>query len=123
MSFVVEAIDAKTTRLVVRPRAPGAPSLAGLVFGAVDVFMLEPAHFLSQRGMLRVVRDRAERGVATAILVCGTTKARILRSERRRIAVHPRLLLPWARPSLQLAFLRSGRRSLRSGSLRMTRRV
>jgi len=36
------------------------------VLGAVDVFMLEPAHFLSQRGVLRVVRDRAEHGVATA---------------------------------------------------------
>lgn len=66
VSYVVEPIDAKTTRLVARPRAAGAPSLAGLVFGAVDVFMLEPAHFLSQRGVLRVVRDRAEHGVATA---------------------------------------------------------
>jgi hypothetical protein len=66
VSFVLEAIDSKTTRLVVRRRAPGAPSFAGLVLGAVNVFMVEPAQFLSQRGMLRVVRDRAEHGVATA---------------------------------------------------------
>jgi hypothetical protein len=37
-----------------------------LVLGAVDVFMLEPARFLSQRGVLRGVRDRSERVAATA---------------------------------------------------------
>ena len=66
VSFVVEAIDSKTTRLVVHTRAPGTPSLAGLVFGALNVFMVEPTQFIAQRAMLRGVRDRSERVAATA---------------------------------------------------------
>ena len=66
VAFVLEPIDSTTTRLIVRTRASGAPTLTGLVLGAVNVFMLEPARFLSQRGMLRDVRDRAERGTTTA---------------------------------------------------------
>jgi hypothetical protein len=60
-AFVVQPVDAHTSRLIVRTREPGTPSLAGIVFGPFSVFVFEPAHFIMQRGMLRGVRDRAER--------------------------------------------------------------
>ena len=65
-AFVVESIDANRSRLIVRTRGPGTPSLAGVVFGPLNVFVFEPAHFIMQRGMLRGIRDRAEpTGVVT----------------------------------------------------------
>ena len=60
-AFVVQPIDSQTSRLIVRTRGPGTPSLAGIVLGPFGVFVFEPAHFIMQRGMLRGVRDRAER--------------------------------------------------------------
>jgi len=59
-AFVVEPVDSSTTRLIVRTRGAGNPSFAGLVFGPLNVFVFEPAHFIMQRGMLRGIRDRAE---------------------------------------------------------------
>jgi hypothetical protein len=60
-AFVVQPVDSQTSRFIVRTREPGTPSLAGIVFGPFNVFVFEPAHFIMQRGMLRGVRDRAER--------------------------------------------------------------
>jgi len=60
-AFVVQPVDAHTSRLIVRTREPGTPTLAGIVLGPLNVFVFEPAHFIMQRGMLRGVRDRAER--------------------------------------------------------------
>jgi hypothetical protein len=60
-AFVVEPIDTNRSRLIVRTRGPGTPSLAGVIFGPLNVFVFEPAHFIMQRGMLRGIRDRAER--------------------------------------------------------------
>jgi len=64
-SFVLQPIDSATTRLIVRTRGPGTPSVSGLVFSPFGVFVFEPAHFIMQRGMLRGIRDRAERAAAT----------------------------------------------------------
>jgi hypothetical protein len=60
-AFVVQPVDSQTSRFIVRTREPGTPSFAGIVFGPLNVFVFEPAHFIMQRGMLRGVRDRAER--------------------------------------------------------------
>jgi len=59
-AFVVQPIDSATSRLIVRTRGAGNPSFLGLVFGPLNVFVFEPAHFIMQRGMLRGIRDRAE---------------------------------------------------------------
>ena len=59
-AFVLQPIDSTTTRLFVRTRGQGEPSLMGLVLGPLSVFVFEPAHFIMQRGMLRGIRDRAE---------------------------------------------------------------
>ncbi|HEX8945500.1 MAG TPA: hypothetical protein VF785_20340 [Gemmatimonadaceae bacterium] len=60
-AFVVQPVDSHTSRFIVRTREPGTPTLAGLALGPLSVFVFEPAHFIMQRGMLRGVRDRAER--------------------------------------------------------------
>ncbi len=59
-AFVVQPIDANTSRFYVRSRGPGTPSLAAVVFGPLNVLVFEPAHFIMERGMMRGVRDRAE---------------------------------------------------------------
>lgn len=65
-AFVVRPIDSATTRFQVRTRAPGAASLLGIMFGPLNVFVFEPAHFIMERGMMRGVRDRAERDAPRA---------------------------------------------------------
>jgi hypothetical protein len=60
-AFVVQPVDSHTSRFIVRTREPGTPTLVGLALGPLSVFVFEPAHFIMQRGMLRGVRDRAER--------------------------------------------------------------
>lgn len=60
-SFVLVPVDSATTRLIIRTRGEGKPTLPGLLFGPLNVFVFEPAHFIMQRGMLRGVRERAER--------------------------------------------------------------
>jgi hypothetical protein len=59
-SFVVRPIDSATSRLIIRTRGEGRPTLLGVVLGPLGVFVLEPAHFIMQRGMMRGIRDRAE---------------------------------------------------------------
>jgi hypothetical protein len=59
-AFVVQPLDSVTSRFIVRTRGPGTSSLAGVVFGPLNVLMFEPTHFIMERGMMRGVRDRAE---------------------------------------------------------------
>jgi hypothetical protein len=60
-TFVLVPIDSSTTRLIVRTRGAGGSNALGLVFGPIDVFVFEPAHFIMEQAMLRGIRDRAER--------------------------------------------------------------
>ena len=59
-AFTLRPIDSVTTRFQIRQRNPGVPSLSGTLVAPVGVLLLEPAHFIMQRGMLRGLRDRAE---------------------------------------------------------------
>jgi hypothetical protein len=59
-AFVVNPVDARTSRFFVRTRGDGMPSLAGVLLGPINVFVFEPAHFIMQRGMMLGIRDRAE---------------------------------------------------------------
>jgi len=59
-AFVLHPVDSGTTRFFVRTRGDGAPSVAGVLLGPLNVFVFEPAHFIMQRGMMLGVRDRAE---------------------------------------------------------------
>jgi hypothetical protein len=59
-AFVLQPVDSATTRLIVRTRGEGKPTIASFLLGPINVFMFEPAHLIMQRGMLQGVRDRAE---------------------------------------------------------------
>ena len=60
-AFVLHPQPDGTTRLHVRMRQPGMPSLAGVALGPAGLLLFEPAHFIMERGMLLGVRERAER--------------------------------------------------------------
>lgn len=60
-AFIVQPIDSMTSRFYIRQRNPGTPSFVGNLFAPVGLLVLEPAHFIMQRGMLRGVKSRAER--------------------------------------------------------------
>jgi hypothetical protein len=60
-AFVVRPQPDGTTRLHVRLRGEGRPSVAGVVFGPVTLLVFEPAHFIMERAMLRGIAARAER--------------------------------------------------------------
>ncbi|HEX8849694.1 MAG TPA: hypothetical protein VF761_09195 [Gemmatimonadaceae bacterium] len=60
-AFVLQPVDSGTTRLIIRTRGEGKPSVMGLVLGPVSVFVFEPAHFIMQAEMLRGIKERAER--------------------------------------------------------------
>ena len=57
-AFVVEPLDERTSRLLIRWRAAWRPTAAAAVARAAA---LEPVHFLMEEKMLRGIRDRAER--------------------------------------------------------------
>lgn len=63
-AFVLLPVDAHTTRMIVRTRGDGRPSLAGTVMAPLGLLIFEPAHFIMQRRMLIGIKDRAERGSA-----------------------------------------------------------
>jgi hypothetical protein len=60
-TFVVRPIDSNTTRLIVRTRGAAEPNGMAFVLAPANVFLFEPMHFIMERGMLRGIRDRAER--------------------------------------------------------------
>ena len=65
-AFVVRPQPDGTTRLHIRLRGEGRPSVAGVVFGPLNLLVFEPAHFIMERGMLRGIAARAERSAADA---------------------------------------------------------
>ena len=60
-AFVLEPIDAHTTRLHIRTRGPGVPTLSGIALTPVSLLFFEPGHFIMERGMLLGLKRRAER--------------------------------------------------------------
>ena len=61
--FYLEALDERTTRLVVRSRAAWADTLAARL---ARPLLLEPVHFVMEERMLRGIRERAERAACHA---------------------------------------------------------
>jgi hypothetical protein len=59
-AFVLLPVDSATTRFIVRTRGDGDAGLSALVFGPINAFVFEPAHFIMQRSMLLGVKRRAE---------------------------------------------------------------
>jgi hypothetical protein len=63
-TFVLQPVDDRTTRLIVRTRGTNEPSASAFLLAPLNVFVFEPMHFIMERGMLRGIRDRAERVAA-----------------------------------------------------------
>jgi hypothetical protein len=60
-AFIVEPIDENTTRLIVRSHRT-EPVIGGPILGrALNALFWDPAHFVMERGMLRGIKERAER--------------------------------------------------------------
>ena len=60
-TFVLQPVDDRSTRLLVRTSGGGDPRLRDVALAPLSLLAFEPAHFIMQRGMLRGIRDRAER--------------------------------------------------------------
>ncbi|MDB4907422.1 MAG: hypothetical protein JWO05_2206 [Gemmatimonadetes bacterium] len=74
-AFVLVPTDSVTTRFLIRTRGNADPTLVSLLIAPASLFVLEPAHFIMQREMMRGLRDRAERRATApaAIPVAGRT--------------------------------------------------
>jgi hypothetical protein len=57
-AFVLETVDANTTRLVVRSRGPQKPRLGEKLFRTL---FFDPVHFIMERKMMLGIKRRAER--------------------------------------------------------------
>ena len=59
-AFVLEPVDARTTKLIVRTRGSGPDGLGPLVMAPFGLMVFEPAHFIMERRMLLGIRARVE---------------------------------------------------------------
>jgi hypothetical protein len=59
-AFVVTPVDSGSTKLHIRLRGAGTPSVLATVFAPLDLLVFEPAHFIMERGMLLGIKRRAE---------------------------------------------------------------
>jgi hypothetical protein len=59
-AFVLSPVNARTTRMHVRTRGSGVPTLAGIAITPLQLLVFEPAHFIMERGMLLGIKRRAE---------------------------------------------------------------
>jgi hypothetical protein len=56
-TFILEPVDAHTTRLILRSRGAQAESFAAMLFGRL---VFDPVHFLMERKMMLGIKERAE---------------------------------------------------------------
>lgn len=61
-AFVLEPTDSGSTRLHIRTRGEGIPTLAGIAITPLALLFFEPAHFIMERGMMLGIKHRAEKG-------------------------------------------------------------
>lgn len=59
-AFVVLPTSDNRTRMIVRTRGEGLPTLAGVVTAPFGLLVFEPAHLIMERGMLLGIKKRAE---------------------------------------------------------------
>ena len=59
-AFVLEPVDANTTKLHIRLRGEGTPTVASSLLAPVGLLVFEPAHFIMERGMMLGIKRRAE---------------------------------------------------------------
>ena len=65
-AFVLEPSGPSLTRLHIRTRGAGVPTVAGIAITPVSLLIFEPAHFIMERGMMLGIKQRAESAVVAA---------------------------------------------------------
>ena len=66
-TFALRPVDDSTTRLLIRTIGSAEPNLDAILFAPVGLVLFEPAHFIMERGMLRGIRERAERNAGRTV--------------------------------------------------------
>lgn len=59
-AFVIDPIGAHATRMHIRTRGSGVPTISGIAMTPLGLLLFEPAHFIMERGMLFGIKRRAE---------------------------------------------------------------
>lgn len=59
-AFVLEPAGSTSTRLHIRTRGQGIPTLSGIAITPLGLLVFEPAHFIMERGMMLGIKRRAE---------------------------------------------------------------
>jgi hypothetical protein len=62
-AFVLTPDGPGRTRMHIRTRGEGVPTLSGIAITPLSLLVFEPAHFIMERGMLLGIKQRAERGI------------------------------------------------------------
>jgi hypothetical protein len=65
-AFVLEPIGPSLTRMHIRSRGAGVPSVTGIAITPVSLLVFEPAHFIMEREMMLGIKQRAEAAVVAA---------------------------------------------------------
>lgn len=60
-SFTLFSINDSTTRMLIRTRGSGLPSVGSVVRSPLDLLLFEPAHLIMERRMLIGIKERSER--------------------------------------------------------------
>lgn len=60
-AFSLFPINDSTTRMLIRTRGPGLPSVGSVVLSPLGLLVFEPAHLIMERRMLLGIKERAER--------------------------------------------------------------
>ncbi|HEY5020965.1 MAG TPA: hypothetical protein VII30_00625 [Gemmatimonadaceae bacterium] len=68
-SFTLFSINDSTTRMLIRTRGSGLPSVGSLVLSPLGLLVFEPAHLIMERRMLLGIKERAERSVDKTFFV------------------------------------------------------
>lgn len=63
-ALVLEPTDNGSTRMHIRTRGEGIPTLSGIAITPFALLVFEPAHFIMERGMMLGIKRRAEKRTA-----------------------------------------------------------
>jgi hypothetical protein len=61
-AFALVPVNDSTTRMLIRTRGPGLPSVGSVVLSPFGLLVFEPAHLIMERRMLIGIKERAESG-------------------------------------------------------------
>ncbi len=78
-AFALEPISAAVTRMHVRTRGAGVPTVSGTALTPAALLLFEPAHFIMERRMLLGIKQRAE----------SVTRPEVREQSEQRVGISP----------------------------------